>query len=211
MIRQLRLDVRIVGTDEAFGFPQGQIDSAHDFPQKAFVPFGGRHDALPVPLVHKDGMNIVGFLVAADGVHVGIQSFSHGKSVGFEGLTLPFGQGVNDFSGLAGFLDVEGDGTLHPVQIIVETGLGGDHDGGRNTGQVQRFGQFRFKKVLDQFDGDFRVPQIQYGIVILRYDQVHDGSLLKKTTAMIPPNFETGKIFLCSVRQKRTGKVSFGS
>ena len=61
-------------------------------------------------------MQIVKLLVAAYGVHIGVNAFARLKAVGVEGVALPFRKGVNDFHRLVAKLgNVEAYGTLNPV------------------------------------------------------------------------------------------------
>ena len=174
MIRQLRLDMRIMRADVPFGFPEGQINLFNDVAQERFISLIRRHDPLPVPLIHEDGVNIVGDFIAPDGVHIRIQPFSHVEAIGFQRLPLPFGQGVNDLHLAPGLQHIKGNGPLHAVQVVIQAGFRRDHDRRGNTGQIQRPGKLLLKKVLDQLDRDLRIPQIQNRIVILRHNQMHN-------------------------------------
>ena len=54
-------------------------------------------DLFPVPLINIDGVEIIQHvLVAADGVHVGVQSLSGVEAVSLERETLPLCKGVYD-------------------------------------------------------------------------------------------------------------------
>ena len=83
-------------------------------------------DLFPVPLVHVDGVDVVGVLVAADRHHVGVQAFTYAESVFSQRVALPFGQGMDDFCHLAGFFDVKRDRALHAIEIVIESGFGAD-------------------------------------------------------------------------------------
>ena len=73
-------------------------------------------DFLPVPLIHEDGVDIVGNLITPDGVHVGVKTLPVRKTVFFERVALPFGERLNDLGGSAVLLlDIEGDRALHTV------------------------------------------------------------------------------------------------
>ena len=168
--------MRIVGADKTLGFAQGQVDPVDDIPQEGLIALGRRHDPLPVPLVHENGVDVVGDLIAPDGVHIGIEAFADGKAVGLQRLSLPLGQGVDDLHLAAGFEHIEGNGTFHPVEVIVQAALRRDHDRRGNTGEVQCAGKLRFEEVLDELDGNLGIPQVQYGVVVFRDDQVHDSS-----------------------------------
>ena len=130
LIREFRLDERIMRADIAFGLAQRHIDIAHDFPERFLIALIRSQNALPVPLVHKDGMDVVCFLIAPDGVHIGIQTFAHGKAVVLQRHTFPFGQGMHDFHRFSRFKHVESHRTLHTVEVVVQTALGRDHNRG---------------------------------------------------------------------------------
>ena len=125
-------------------------------------------------------MNIIGNFIPADSIHICIKAFAYRKTIGFESLALPFGQGVHNLHGGAGFQHVEGDGAFHTVQVIIQTAFRRDHDGGGNAGEVQGFGQFLFEEVFNELDGNLCVAQIQDRVVVLGDNEVHGEPLLPK-------------------------------
>ena len=79
------------------------------------------YNFFPVPLVYVKRMKIVAYLVATDGVHVGIET-----AVGFEAVfvksePLPFSEAVYDFCDLSGLLNVERYGAFYAVEVVVES------------------------------------------------------------------------------------------
>ncbi len=73
-------------------------------------------DFFPVPLVYKDGVDIVGILVAAYGIHVSVDAFSNREAVFFEGVPLPLGEGLHDLCDASVLLfDVKADRAFHAV------------------------------------------------------------------------------------------------
>ena len=78
------------------------------------------NDLFPVPLVNIYGMDIVGLLITANGAHVGVKTFSCGKTVFLECIAFPFCERLYNlsFSGVLVF-DIKGYGTFDSVQIIV--------------------------------------------------------------------------------------------
>ena len=58
-------------------------------------------------------------------------------------------------------LDIEGDGTLHAVEIVVHAGLGIHHEGGGHSEEVQPFCQQRLEEILHFFDGDLSIIEVQ--------------------------------------------------
>ena len=68
-------------------------------------------------------MDVVQLFIPADGVHIGVKAAAYRKIVALEGQTLPFCQRVDDLRLRAHSGDVEADGALIAVQIVVETGI----------------------------------------------------------------------------------------
>ena len=67
-------------------------------------------------------MDIVRILIAADCVHIGIQSFPNGKSVSFQCMAFPFCQRMyNLYNTVILFADSERNRALHAIQIIVQS------------------------------------------------------------------------------------------
>ena len=143
----------------------GVHDGAYRRIQKVGAAVLAGDDLLPIPLVDVDGVEIVERLVAADGVHVGIQPFVHLKAVLFERQPLPFGEGVHDLPLLADGGDVEGDGAFGAAQIVVEAGVGGDEEGRGNALQAQRALEFCLEAVFDIADGALQIVAAQRGTV----------------------------------------------
>jgi hypothetical protein len=112
-------------------------------------------------------MDVVGDLIPADGHHIGIKTFSHAEAVFLQGVALPFGQGLNYFTGPAGLENIEGYGTLDAVEVIVEAGCGIDKEGSGDALQIQALCQKVLEKVLDDFDGDLRIVEIEIGLIVL--------------------------------------------
>ena len=105
-------DLREFALERFAHVAHGVHDGAHRRIQKVGAAVLAGDDLLPIPLVDVDGVEIVERLVAADGVHIGIQPFVHLKAVLFERQPLPFGEGVHDLPLLADGGDVEGDGAF---------------------------------------------------------------------------------------------------
>ena len=68
-------------------------------------------------------MEIVHLLIASDRVHVGIETLARGKSVGMQRHALPFRQRMDDDGIPARFFDIKTNRTLHPVQVVVQSGI----------------------------------------------------------------------------------------
>ena len=101
----------------------------------------GGDDLLPVPLIHIDGVQGIGDLIPADGIHVGVQPGIHRKPYVPERLPLPLGQTVYHLRPVLDLWhagDIEADRTLHTAEIVIEPG-GGIHEqrcGGTNQMQT---------------------------------------------------------------------------
>ena len=78
-------------------------------------------DLLPVPLIHIDRMEIVERLVAANGVHVRIQSAPLAEAIPVQRIALPLCERVNDLRFRSDSRNVKRYGALIAVQIVVQT------------------------------------------------------------------------------------------
>ena len=119
MLRQLGDDVRIVSADVFFRGAEGGVNLLHHAAKHGLVPLVRAENALPVPLIDKNRMNVVRFLVPADGVHVGIQSLARLKAVVPQGQPFPLGQRLHDLRRFTRFQNIEGYRALHAIQVIV--------------------------------------------------------------------------------------------
>ena len=146
-------------------------------------------DLLPVPLINVDGVEIIEhILVAADGVHVGIETLSGIEVVAVERHALPLGEGLHDLRLLTGLQDIERDRTLIAVEVVVQAaGLLKKQRRG-HTKQVQVRGELILKQTLEQTDGLLRIVNAEQALVALRDVGIHAGyfsslSVSKRTSA----------------------------
>ena len=156
------------GADRPYDGPDGQAE-------KVQIPVIPRDDLLPVPLVHVQGMHVVQFLVAADGVHIRVKALARIEIVPLQGQPFPFGQGM-DHLGLAPAQSrhVESDGTLYAVQVVVQSGIAGNEQRRGYAFQIQFGGEFRLKSPAYVFDGALGVVLVKNRPVTLRdHDLVH--------------------------------------
>ena len=123
-------------------------DAAHDVLQERDTALVRGDDAFPVPLVDVDGVEVVHLLVAADGVHIGIEPLAGGEAVGTEGEALPFGERVDDLGGFMGLGDVEADGALDAVEVVVKAGVRVDEQGSGHAAQTERVCEIFFEAAL---------------------------------------------------------------
>ena len=136
-------------------------------------------DLPPVPLIHVNGVDVVQLLVAADGVHVGIESMAYGEAVPLEGQALPLRQGVDHLGLLADGGDVKGNGALIAVQIIVQTRGIRDEQGCGDPLEIQGVLELGLEVVFDVGNGTLGVVGIQDGLIALGdIAFIHGDSLL---------------------------------
>ncbi len=121
------------GPDRGLGLADGVHDGGYG-PLEIFqVPVPGGEHLFPVPLVHIDGMEIVGLLIPPDGVHIGVEPLPHGELVAVERHALPLGQGVDHLGVPPGGGNIKSDRPLHTVEVVVEARWMPPQTGGRNT------------------------------------------------------------------------------
>ena len=124
-------------------------------------------------------MNVVGVLIPADGAHVGVEAFADVEAVLLQGVALPFGQRVDNFGrALVLFPDAKGNGALHTVQVVVETGFRGNEKRRGHAQQVKLLCQGLLEKVFDCLDGYLGVIEPQRRGIIRRYVQMFHNQLL---------------------------------
>ena len=109
-------NIIIVNRHEFLGFHQGFVYIPDYIPESLQGAVLLGNNFLPVPLVYINRVDIVGFLIPADGVHVGINPLPHLKTVFFQSVTFPLCKGVYNFGrSLVLLTDGKGDRALHTV------------------------------------------------------------------------------------------------
>ena len=72
---------------------RGRADRIHNIPYSLLQKFQralvGGDNALPVPLIHVDAVQVVQFLITADGVHVGHNALAGAEAILVQGIALP--------------------------------------------------------------------------------------------------------------------------
>ena len=144
----------------------GGDDAIHHVVQVCLVALVRFDDLLPVPLVHIDGVEVVQLLVAANGVHVAHDALAHVEVVALERIALPFRQRLHDLGIRRDGGNVESDGSLHAVQVVVESRGGVNDQRCRHPYEVERRAELGDKHVLDAFDGALRVVQRKLRFVV---------------------------------------------
>ena len=146
------------------------VNVAYRLLEVVLISLLARDDLFPVPLVDKHGMNVVSVLVAADGVHVGVKSLVDAVVVSFECNSFPFCKRMDDLKlGVRGE-QIEADGSLGAVEVIVQAAVGCDEQGGGNAGQIELDRKILLKEILDFFDGDLGLTLGQQRAVARRND-----------------------------------------
>ena len=165
-------------------------NGAHGLAQILLVAVLAADDLLPVPLVDIDGMEIVDLLVAADSVHVGEESLADVELIALERQTLPLGQRVNHLTVRADVGNIERNGTLHPVEVIVQTGIFVDEQRGRHAAQIERLPEVHLKIALDEFNRALHLIDGQRRVITLRNDDfAHSGAPLSNKFPIIIMGF----------------------
>ena len=170
IVGQDLLDIVIADGHVFLGLAQHSVDILDDGPERLHIAVFPADDLFPIPLIHVDGVDIVGLFVAADRDHIRVESFTHGKTVFIQGIAFPFGEGVDDFRHLAGFLDIEGNRPLHAVQVVVEPGFGADEQRSGDAAEIQPFRKEILEEVLDSLNCDLGLVKIQGGDVLIGDD-----------------------------------------
>ena len=181
------------------GLTHGGDDGPDGGLQIRLVPVLPGDDLLPVPLVHIDGVDVVQIiLIPADGIHIGVQALALVEAVALQGQTLPLGQRVDHLGVLADTGDVEPDGTLRAVQVVVQTGIGSDKQGGGHPAQVQRVGEVGLKGFFDECDGPLLfVVRQGSGIALRNHKIVHGISFFVVSSACPDPDADGAEFHPC--------------
>jgi len=124
----------------------------------------------PVPLVDVDRVQIVKLvLVAADGVHVRIQSLAGEEAVALERKALPLCQRLHDLRLCLRAQDIERYRALIAVEVVVQTGLFIDEQRRGNAVQVKLRAEVLLKKTLEQAYRFLRIIYRKQALVIFGY------------------------------------------
>ena len=153
----------------------GGADSGHDGANHVFqIRLGAvllPDDLFPVPLVHIDGVEVVQFLVPADGVHITVQALAHPEAVILEGLALPLCQRLDHLCFNAAVFHIEGDFPLDAVQVVVQAGRSLHEERRGHAVEIQRGAQGVGKQPLHRANGALGVVQVQRGRVVCGNDR----------------------------------------
>ena len=106
-------------------------------------------------------MKIVSVLITANGVHIGIKPFARLKAVSAERLPLPFCQRLDYLDLAVIVLHIKRHRTFNAVESIVKAGVRAHKKRCGNAGQVQLNGKITLKKILNLFNRDLSLPDIE--------------------------------------------------
>ena len=79
-------------------------------------------NAFPVPLVHVNGVQVIGLFVATDSVHVADQAAADGKVVAPECIAFPLCERLYHLGVLANVWQVKGNRMLDTIEVVVHAG-----------------------------------------------------------------------------------------
>ena len=155
-------------------FIRGRADRIHDvadgLTQKIQRALFSGNNALPVPLVNIDAVQVVQLLITADGVHIGHKALTGAIAVLVQGIAFPFGKAVYDLGLLIQAGNIERNGALHTVQVIIQTASLHNKEGSRDALEMQCHAKLFLKDRFDKADGLLGVIQPQQALVPFRND-----------------------------------------
>ena len=146
----------------------GGVDGADGRLQIRGRAVGGRDDLFPVPLIDIHRVEVIHLLVAADGVHIRIQPLAGGEPVLVQRHPLPFGERMHHLRGAAGLLQIEGNGALDAVEVVVEAGGRLHKQRRRHALEVERGAELLLKIPFQAADGGLRLVQIEKRLIAVR-------------------------------------------
>ena len=131
-------------------------------------------------------MEVIHFLVAANGVHIGEETLADIELVTLERKTLPLGKRVHDLCVDANVGNIKGNGTLDTVEVVVQTGVFIHEQRSGNPAKIEGIAQIHLEIALDEFNGALHFINRQRGVVVLRdHDVAHTGFTPYKKYAFI--------------------------
>ena len=142
-------------------------------------------------------MEVVGLVVAADGVHIGKQALADVELIALQRQPLPLRKRMDDLRLGVYVGDVKADRTLVAIQVIVQAG-GLLHEQRRgHAAQIERVGQIRLKIALDEFDRALQLIDGQWGAVALRdKDLAHGEASLSYSVQKFTKYYTSNSVFM---------------
>ena len=118
-------------------------------------------------------MQVAEALVSPDCVHIGVDAVAGAYLVVGEGEPFPLRKGMDDFGlAVAQVAYGECDGTLHSVEVVVDTLSLEDEEGRGHAAQAEGLGQGLLEEILDELDAVLGLFRGKGGLVALGDDQV---------------------------------------
>ena len=131
-------------------------------------------------------MEVIQLFVTANGVHIGEETLADIELVTLERKTLPLGKRVHDLCVDADVGNIEGDGALNAVEVVVQTGVFIHEQRSGNPAKIEGIAQIHLEIALDEFNGALHFINRQRGVVVLRdHDVAHTGFTPYKKYAFI--------------------------
>ena len=115
-----------------------------------------RDDLFPIPLIDVYGMQVIQLFIAPDGVHIRIDALAGMDIIAIECHALPFGEGMDDLRLSICVGDIEANGTLDAVEVVIQTGGRLHEQRRRHAAKIQLAGERILKYALDEADGALR-------------------------------------------------------
>ena len=191
---ELRMQARERNAERIVRLADGADDVAHGALQIRLVPVLGhldrlvnptdgllqerdgallaRNDLFPVPLVDVNRVEVVHLFVAPDGVHIGEQALADVELVALERQPLPLGKRMDDLRVDADIGNVERDGPLDAVEVVIEAGFFIDKQRCGHTAQIERIAQIHLKIALDELDCPLQLINAERSMLVLRNGQL---------------------------------------
>ena len=98
-------------------------------------------------------MGVIHLFVPADGVHIREQTLAHIELIFLQRQALPLGQRMHHLGVGTNIGDVEGNGALDTVEVIVQTRILINEQGSRHPAQIQCLTEVDLEIALDELNG----------------------------------------------------------
>ena len=117
-------------------------------------------------------MHIIQVLIPSDRVHIGIKAGSGRETIPAECHPLPFCQRMDDLNISLELQNIKPDRAFHPVEVVVQAGLGAHKKRRRNTGKRKRLRQFPLEGILGQLNCNLGFHDVELGKIVGRQNQI---------------------------------------
>ena len=141
--------------------------------QRLNGPLRSQYDLLPVPLIDKYRVYIVGILIAPYGIHIGIKSFARCKAVLFQSIALPLRKRMDHLIAAVAVLDIKRHRAFDAVKVVVESGSGVNKNGSRHAAEVELVGKVGLEEIFDLFYCDLCLTRRQTRLITIGKNECH--------------------------------------